>query len=173
MELATSSVFLLAFDVRRFLFYIMTFDRQRAIQKLLERLPEHDFIHQPGSTRSIQARVTREKAIVDRTELLKSAEALFDKTKTSNSCIEVQYVNEVGTGLGPTLEFYTLVSHELRRSELGLWRGQKAKEENLKGRTIVRDSHLPGEGLYPSPIGKNCKKTTVTYQINKFKVNTF
>ena len=109
VDLSSCSSFLLAFDVRRFLFYIMTFDRQRAIQKLLERLPEHDLIHQPGSSRSIQARVTREKAIVDRNELLKSAETLFDKTKSSNSCIEVQYVNEVGTGLGPTLEFYTLV----------------------------------------------------------------
>jgi E3 ubiquitin-protein ligase TRIP12 len=115
VDLATHSSFLLPFDVRRFLFYIMTFDRQRAIQKLLERMPEHDFIHQPGSSRSIQARVIREKAIVDRTELLKSADALFDKTKTSNSCIEVQYVGEVGTGLGPTLEFYTLVRNDFFR----------------------------------------------------------
>lgn len=35
--------------------------------------------------------------------------------------LEIQYENEVGTGLGPTLEFYALVSTELQRSDLGLW----------------------------------------------------
>lgn len=29
---------------------------------------------------------------------------------------------QVGTGLGPTLEFYTLLSHELQRRSLGMWR---------------------------------------------------
>ena len=28
----------------------------------------------------------------------------------------------MGTGLGPTLEFYTLLSHELQRQSLGMWR---------------------------------------------------
>ncbi len=30
---------------------------------------------------------------------------------------------QVGTGLGPTLEFYALVSRELQRSDLFMWRG--------------------------------------------------
>mmetsp|Transcript_60146 Transcript_60146/g.106484 ORF Transcript_60146/g.106484 Transcript_60146/m.106484 type:complete len:385 (-) Transcript_60146:521-1675(-) len=38
--------------------------------------------------------------------------------------LEVEYFGEVGTGLGPTLEFYTLVSRELRRLELHLWVGE-------------------------------------------------
>lgn len=29
-------------------------------------------------------------------------------------------------GLGPTLEFYTLLSHELQRKSLGLWRHTEA-----------------------------------------------
>ncbi|GCC39398.1 hypothetical protein chiPu_0022870, partial [Chiloscyllium punctatum] len=39
--------------------------------------------------------------------------------------LEIQYENEVGTGLGPTLEFYALVSQELQRADLGLWRGDE------------------------------------------------
>lgn len=35
--------------------------------------------------------------------------------------MEIQYENEVGTGLGPTLEFYALVSTELQRCDLALW----------------------------------------------------
>ena len=32
---------------------------------------------------------------------------------------------QVGTGLGPTLEFYTMLSHDLQRRGLGLWRGDE------------------------------------------------
>lgn len=35
--------------------------------------------------------------------------------------LEIQYENEVGTGLGPTLEFYALVSAEMQRCDLSLW----------------------------------------------------
>ncbi len=31
---------------------------------------------------------------------------------------------QVGTGLGPTLEFYTLLAHELQRRSLGMWRSE-------------------------------------------------
>lgn len=39
----------------------------------------------------------------------------------SKALLEIQYENEVGTGLGPTLEFYALVSAEMQRSDLNLW----------------------------------------------------
>jgi E3 ubiquitin-protein ligase HECTD1 len=35
--------------------------------------------------------------------------------------MEVEFVDEEGTGLGPTLEFYALVAAELQRRDLGLW----------------------------------------------------
>jgi hypothetical protein len=35
------------------------------------------------------------------------------------SMLEVEYYGEAGTGLGPTLEFFTLVSQEIQRSRLG------------------------------------------------------
>jgi E3 ubiquitin-protein ligase TRIP12 len=40
---------------------------------------------------------------------------------SSKALLEIQYENEVGTGLGPTLEFYALVSTELQKVDLGLW----------------------------------------------------
>lgn len=42
-------------------------------------------------------------------------------------------VYQVGTGLGPTLEFYALVSQELQRADLGLWRGEEVTLSNPKG----------------------------------------
>ncbi|XP_067136429.1 E3 ubiquitin-protein ligase HECTD1 isoform X3 [Centruroides vittatus] len=37
------------------------------------------------------------------------------------SILEVEFIDEEGTGLGPTLEFYALVAADLQRRDLGLW----------------------------------------------------
>lgn len=54
----------------------------------------------------------------------------------SRAILEVQYDGEVGTGLGPTLEFYALVSKELQRSDLDLWRGEAVSIPEPKGKQI-------------------------------------
>lgn len=43
------------------------------------------------------------------------------------------FLCQVGTGLGPTLEFYALVSQELQRADIGLWRGEEVTLANPKG----------------------------------------
>ena len=106
-DLIENSSFLLPFDLRRYLFYITAFDRQRALAKFVERNPDHDM---SSSRRLNSERSSREKKVVDRSRILQDAEQLLNKTKNSNAYIEVQYSDEVGTGLGPTLEFYTLVN---------------------------------------------------------------
>ena len=40
----------------------------------------------------------------------------------------------MGTGLGPTLEFYALVSRELQRADLEMWRGEARKAQTDKGK---------------------------------------
>ena len=35
--------------------------------------------------------------------------------------IEIEYQEEAGTGLGPTVEFFTLVAGEVQRKDLGMW----------------------------------------------------
>ena len=104
-----------------------------------------------SSRRLNSERSSREKKVVDRSRILQDAEQLLNRTKNSNAYIEVQYADEVGTGLGPTLEFYTLVSkktiflisyffkvsNEIQRTELGLWRGHRQIEDNLKGMMVA------------------------------------
>lgn len=34
---------------------------------------------------------------------------------------QVEFIGEEGTGLGPTLEFYSLVAAELQRKDLAIW----------------------------------------------------
>jgi E3 ubiquitin-protein ligase HECTD1 len=35
--------------------------------------------------------------------------------------VQIEFKGEEGTGLGPSLEFYALMSAELQRKDLGLW----------------------------------------------------
>lgn len=44
--------------------------------------------------------------------------------------LELEYFGEVGTGLGPTLEFYTLLSHDLQKRSLRMWRHEDAATMN-------------------------------------------
>jgi len=59
---------------------------------------------------------------ISRRRVLESAAKVFEMYGTGRAVLEIEYFGEVGTGLGPTLEFYTLLSHELQRRGLGLWR---------------------------------------------------
>jgi E3 ubiquitin-protein ligase TRIP12 len=58
--------------------------------------------------------------------------------------LEVEYFDEAGTGLGPTLEFYSLVSKEFARRDLKLWRDTDQSHPGLY-------VHHPN-GLFPAPI---------------------
>ncbi|KAL7195450.1 hypothetical protein ACSBR1_035636 [Camellia fascicularis] len=64
----------------------------------------------------------RKKFLVHRNCILESAAQMMDLHARQKAILEVEYSEEVGTGLGPTLEFYTLVSHEFQKSGLGMWR---------------------------------------------------
>jgi E3 ubiquitin-protein ligase TRIP12 len=57
----------------------------------------------------------------------------------------------VGTGLGPTLEFYALVSRELQRCDLTLWNDSDSYKHQLQSSSIVdvvkTTSHLEDDIL--------------------------
>ena len=60
--------------------------------------------------------------------MLLSAEKVMETYASHRAVLELEYFGEVGTGLGPTLEFYTLLSHELQRKGLGMWRSDTGKD---------------------------------------------
>jgi E3 ubiquitin-protein ligase TRIP12 len=90
-------------------------------------------------------RLQRQKVRISRKHILESAVKVFELYGSSSSVLEVEYFEEVGTGLGPTLEFYSLVSKEFARRDLKIWRDS--------------DTTLPGPyvhhplGLFPAPLG--------------------
>lgn len=82
---------------------------------------------------------------------------------SSPSVLEVEYFEEVGTGLGPTLEFYSTVSKEFSKKKLKLWR----ENESVHG-----DEYAFGKrGLFPAPMSEEqATSESGKKQLQLFKV---
>ena len=51
----------------------------------------------------------------------------------------MEFVDEEGTGVGPSLEFYALVTAEFQRKDLGMW---LTDDNNEHGEDLTREVHL-------------------------------
>lgn len=92
---------------------MVSFDRDRALQRLLEAGGERGAAaggNASGADERVAPRLDRRKRTVQRHNVLRQAEHVMHEFAHSKALLEIQYENEVGTGLGPTLEFYALVS---------------------------------------------------------------
>ncbi|XP_020611050.1 E3 ubiquitin-protein ligase TRIP12-like isoform X1 [Orbicella faveolata] len=165
-ELPRKCPFLFPFECRQQLFYCTAMDRDRALSKLQETLPE--LMNTDASDR-VAPRFDRKKHTVSRVGLLDQAEKLIGDLGSSQSVLEIQYEGEVGTGLGPTLEFYALISQEFQRADLEMWRGERMLPP---GRTGFGDDvsyvYSPS-GLYPAPMSRIAKVASVTKLCSKFQ----
>ncbi|KAJ4985328.1 ubiquitin-protein ligase [Stagonosporopsis vannaccii] len=94
--------------------------------------------------RPFLGRLQRQKVRISRSRILESAMKVMQLYGHSPSVLEVEYFEEVGTGLGPTLEFYSTVSREFSKKKLKIWR------ENDSSGT---DEYAFGKrGLFPAPM---------------------
>lgn len=160
-QIAITCPFLFPFETRQLLLYVTCFDRDRALQRLLDSSPE---LSGSDSQERVTPRLDRRKRTVSRDDILKQAEQVFQDLATSRALVEIQYENEVGTGLGPTLEFYALVSRELQRSDLDLWFGDKIPA------TESTPSYIHSAvGLFPAPFGRTTKVSHVAKVKSKFR----
>lgn len=93
----------------------------------------------------------RKKFLVYRNQILESAAQMMDQHAHNKVVLEVEYDEEVGTGLGPTLEFYTLVCQEFQKSGLGMWR-EDACSFTLKTNLQAEEMGIHSlYGLFPRP----------------------
>ncbi|TWW77861.1 E3 ubiquitin-protein ligase TRIP12 [Takifugu flavidus] len=167
IELGKTCPFFFPFDTRQMLFYVTAFDRDRAMQRLLDTNPE---INQSDSQDSrVAPRLDRKKRTINRDELLKQAESVMQDLGSSRAMLEIQYENEVGTGLGPTQEFYALVSQELQRADLGLWRGEEVTLANPKGNQEGMKYMFSTRGLFAVPFGRTTKPAHIAKIKMKFR----
>ena len=94
--------------------------------------------------RPFLGRLQRQKVRISRNRILESAIKVMELYGASPSVLEVEYFEEVGTGLGPTLEFYSTVSKEFSKKKGKLWRENESNED---------DEYAFGKfGLFPAPM---------------------
>lgn len=104
--------------------------------------------------RSLSAALPRKKFIVHRDNILASAAKMMQWYAGKKVLLEIEFSSEVGTGLGPTLEFYTLVSHVFQRVGMGMWRGDHTSTaKRLKTSMVISDCGfiIATSGLFPRP----------------------
>lgn len=153
--------FFFPLETRQTFFRTISFGTSRSIVFLQERRDEFVRAARQGRNRnstenssgSVQelrfGRLKIDRATsINREEILRDATNLFHSHAAQKSKLEIQFLNEEGTGDGPTLEFYGLVAHEFQRSALKLW---------WNNRSAVAEFVMNSQGLFPIPLPENCE----------------
>lgn len=120
-ELCSNFTFICGFNSRYLLFKTSTFDSQRSIKNLYVYLK--NFM---GETIADEASITqatsKNRIVVSRNNIIKSAEELMMRCRKNQikGYLDFEFEGEVGTGTGPTLEFYSTFLKECS-SIKGIW----------------------------------------------------
>lgn len=163
----------------------VTLERQRTPGLSPRHADQHEF--RVGRLKHERVKVPRSK------ELLSWAMQVMKMHCSRKSVLEIEFVNEEGTGLGPTLEFYALVANELQRSDLKMWLCDDhdviaTQEEDAVSLAIETGNIKPigyyvrrPSGLFPAPLpqdSETCDKVAEFFWflgvfIAKVKLKTF
>lgn len=95
-QIGMACPFLFPFETRHLLFYATSFDRDRALQRLLDTTPD---LNSAESSERVAPRLDRRKRAISRQEILKQAEHLIQDFGHSKALLEIQYENEVSSKL--------------------------------------------------------------------------
>ncbi|KAK4695182.1 E3 ubiquitin-protein ligase TRIP12, partial [Lecanoromycetidae sp. Uapishka_2] len=113
--------------------------------------------------RPFMGRLQRQKVRISRNRMLESAMKVMELYGGSSSVLEVEYFEEVGTGLGPTLEFYSTVSKEFSKKRIKLWRENDSNENE--------DYAFGQLGMFPAPMTAEQAETEAGKKVlNQFKM---
>ncbi|KAI6657623.1 E3 ubiquitin-protein ligase HECTD1 isoform X6 [Oopsacas minuta] len=118
---------------------------------------------------------------VSRNLTLQQAKRVMEATCSRKAILEIQYENEEGTGLGPSLEFYSLVATELQKVEQNMWLNdhwevtseainnhettiESGVDENEKRSKFVHFN----QGLFPAPYPPNSESGNKVSELFNF-----
>lgn len=144
-DLARVFPFLFPFETRHLFLQSTSFGYSRSMMRWQSTQSNNEERrHRRDEDRPIMGRLQRQKVRISRARILESAMKVMELYGASPSVLEVEYFEEVGTGLGPTLEFYSTVSKEFSKKRLDLWRGNDSN--NLSEYAFGK------LGLFPAPM---------------------
>lgn len=142
-DLARLYPFLFPFETRHLFLQSTSFGYARSMNRWQNAQPQEDN-RRHRDDRPFLGRLQRQKVRISRSKILESALKVMDLYGSSQSILEVEYFEEVGTGLGPTLEFYSTVSKEFATKKLRMWRDADHAESD--------DYVSAPNGLFPRPM---------------------
>lgn len=144
-DLARFYPFLFPFETRHLFLQSTSFGYSRSMTRWQNSQPAADSRRdRHHDERPFLGRLQRQKVRISRARILESAMKVMQLYGHSASVLEVEYFEEVGTGLGPTLEFYSTVSHEFSQKKLKLWRENESTDDG--------DFAFGKRGLFPAPM---------------------
>ncbi|OTB09603.1 hypothetical protein M426DRAFT_316152 [Hypoxylon sp. CI-4A] len=158
-DLARLYPFLFPFETRHLFLQSTSFGYARSMSRWQNAQQEETSRRDRRDESLFLGRLQRQKVRISRSKILESALKVMELYGSSQSILEVEYFEEVGTGLGPTLEFYSTVSKEFSKKKLRLWRDMDSNDstEFISGPT----------GLFPRPISEDDSSANLTIQLFK------
>ncbi|KAI0009374.1 hypothetical protein F4779DRAFT_582630 [Xylariaceae sp. FL0662B] len=158
-DLARLYPFLFPFETRHLFLQSTSFGYARSMSRWQNAQQEETTRRDRRDERPFLGRLQRQKVRISRSKILESALKVMELYGSSQSILEVEYFEEVGTGLGPTLEFYSTVSKEFSKKKLKLWREMDSNdsEEFISG----------PNGLFPRPLSDDDSSAPVILQLFK------
>lgn len=145
-DLARLYPFLFPFETRHLFLQSTSFGYARSMNRWQNAQPQEDN-RRHRDDRPFLGRLQRQKVRISRAKILESALKVMDLYGSSQSILEVEYFEEVGTGLGPTLEFYSTVSKEFAMKKIRMWRDADHTESD--------EFVYAPNGLFPRPISED------------------
>jgi E3 ubiquitin-protein ligase TRIP12 len=146
-DLARLYPFLFPFETRHLFLQCTSFGYSRLMSRWQSTQSENDNRHgRHRDERPFLGRAQRQKVRISRSRILESAIKVMELYGSSSSILEVEYFEEVGTGLGPTLEFYSTVSKEFSKKKTKLWRENESQSAG--------EYAFGKRGLFPAPMSE-------------------
>lgn len=163
-DLARLFSFLFPFETRHLFLQSTAFGYSRAMTRWQNSHNAEDSRRDlRRDDRPFLGRLQRQKVRISRARILDSAMKVMELYGSSPSILEVEYFEEVGTGLGPTLEFYSIVSKEFSKKKLKIWRESDGNS--------TADYAFGKRGLFPAPMSdEQASQESGKKQLNIFKI---
>ena len=135
---------------------------------LSQRVMKDDHEFRIGRLKHERIKIPREPT----SSLLKSAMNTLKFHATRKAILEIEFVEEEGTGLGPTLEFFSLIAGELQRKKFALWYCDDSVQENeltqeeldKMSQSYVHQLNGLFPAAYPVELAVDDKKYAAHYQ---------
>ncbi|KAK6508313.1 Ubiquitin-protein ligase [Arthrobotrys conoides] len=164
-DLARYYPFLFPFETRFLFLQSTSFGYSRSMNRWQSATANEGGRDRRDENRPFLGRLQRQKVRISRNRIFDSAVKVMELYGASPSVLEVEYFEEVGTGLGPTLEFYSSVSREFARKTQNMWREGDSFADTDKEYTFG------AQGLFPAPMDAKHAETEAGKRIlQRFKI---